>query len=147
MGRNKSLPVRVEELEIASSITSAQTAAIANAVNLFTSAYQRDSSGNRTSVRAKLPEMENYDKYKMTFGLPTLGGTVTALVLTLYAWHPSGVKRVLGSSALNGSNQFPAIEFDATTESVELLVSTITGTSPAISALNVFIEGIHEVED
>lgn len=147
MGRNKSLPVRVEELEIAAAITAAQTAAIGNAVNLFTSAFQRDSSGNRTSVRAKLPEMENYDKYKMTFGLPTLGGTVTALVLTLYAWHPSGVKRVLGTSTLNGSSQFPAIEFDATTEPVELLVSTITGSGAEISALNVFIEGIHLVED
>lgn len=145
--RNNSLPVLVAGLGFAVAVTAAETAAVANAVNLFTAGYTRGSQGNRIPNLAVFPEGENYDRLRLDFGEPVLDGTVTALVLVAYAWHPSGNKRLLGKSTLDGDDLFPAIEFEGTTEPIEVIVQTITGADAELTSLDTYVTGIIEVED
>ena len=83
---------------------------------------------------AAIPNLAFYQRATVRFGIPTLGGTVTACTIQLLGATPDTAvgPLSLGTSALT-AGAFPEFSFDLTQLTLFPRVLSITGTTPAVT--------------
>lgn len=116
-----------------SGVSAAEAVPAASAFVDVRTSNVRMSGGKAVRTTALLPDLELFDRGRITFGIPTLGGTVTGATLRLLGVNASGVVSVLGKSVLAGG-AFPDIEFDINAgDKLFVQVSELAGTAPTLS--------------
>lgn len=125
-----------------SAVGAADTLAAANFKTLWFK--EARSPGKNGQYQGHVPQFEHgnpidYDEITMEFD-HTSTGTVSAAVLTVYCLMPDGSFHALGTSTL-ASGKFPPVTFDSTRLPLFVAVTTITGSTPVIATLKVYMIG------
>lgn len=100
-------------------------------------------NGFAHGVYAIFPDKHHYDRLRFSFGSVTLGGTVTAATVAVYAMLSDDSVVLVGESELSSAGTFPAIEAENYQAVYDVVVTAITGTTPT-ATMDVFVQGVHQ---
>ena len=141
---HRSSPPRIVPDWSKDTVTAAEDVSAATFVNLERSTIRHE-DGFARGEYAILPEKAEYDRIRVTFGVPTLTDVSTAS-LAVWAKGSDGNAYLLGSSELGADGLFPAIEFPNHQATYALVVaSAVTaGGAGAEVSVDAFVQGIFE---
>lgn len=112
-------------------------------VNLFRSTVRHE-GGFAHGEYALMPDLAQYDRVRVIFGVPTLAGTDPDFTLQLWGIGSEDIPYLLGTSELSADGTFPPIEFDNFQSRYYLAVGAVGGTSSPEVSVTAAIQGVYE---
>jgi len=125
-------------------VGAAEDVAAATFVNLERSTVRHE-DGFARGEYAILPEKAEYDRIRVTFGVPT-ATDIEAATLAVWGKGSDDNAFLLGTSELGADGLFPAVEFPNHQGTYAVVVAAITEVSEGTPELSVdaFVQGIFE---
>lgn len=112
-------------------------------LNLFRSTVRHE-GGFAHGEYALMPDMAQYDRLRVIFGVPTLVGTDPDFTLQLWGMGSEEIPQLLGTSELSADGTFPPIEFDNFQSRYYLAVGSVGGTDNPAVTVEALIQGVYE---